>query len=77
MPEPRMADPAVAVSGLVVFRGKRQVLFDVSCSVPAGDPALRARIGYVTQAPSVYADLSVHGQPALLRRAHLRRRPDR
>ena len=26
---------------------------------PAGDPALRARIGYVTQAPSVYDDLSV------------------
>ncbi|HST50193.1 ABC transporter ATP-binding protein [Jatrophihabitans sp.] len=96
-----MADPAgaaVAVDDLVVFRGRRQVLFDVSCAVPAGqvtgllgpsgggkttllrsivgvqairsgrvgvlglpagDPALRARIGYVTQAPSVYADLSV------------------
>ncbi|MFJ9826513.1 ABC transporter ATP-binding protein [Streptomyces sp. NPDC101160] len=27
---------------------------------PAGDPALRARIGYVTQAPSVYDDLTVH-----------------
>ena len=26
---------------------------------PAGDPELRHRIGYVTQAPSVYADLSV------------------
>ncbi|MFF6997771.1 ABC transporter ATP-binding protein [Streptomyces sp. NPDC008313] len=26
---------------------------------PAGDPALRSRIGYVTQAPSVYDDLSV------------------
>jgi len=26
---------------------------------PAGDAALRARIGYVTQAPSVYADLTV------------------
>lgn len=26
---------------------------------PAGHPALRARIGYVTQAPSVYADLTV------------------
>jgi ABC-2 type transport system ATP-binding protein len=26
---------------------------------PAGSPALRSRIGYVTQAPSVYADLSV------------------
>ena len=27
--------------------------------VPAGDPSLRSRVGYVTQAPSVYADLSV------------------
>jgi ABC-2 type transport system ATP-binding protein len=27
--------------------------------VPAGDPSLRRRIGYVTQAPSVYGDLSV------------------
>jgi len=26
---------------------------------PAGDPTLRARVGYVTQAPSVYADLTV------------------
>jgi ABC-2 type transport system ATP-binding protein len=26
---------------------------------PAGSPALRSRIGYVTQAPSVYADLTV------------------
>src|ERR1700710_1847981 len=26
---------------------------------PAGSAALRARVGYVTQAPSVYADLSV------------------
>jgi ABC-2 type transport system ATP-binding protein len=26
---------------------------------PAGDPGLRARVGYVTQAPSVYADLTV------------------
>jgi ABC-2 type transport system ATP-binding protein len=26
---------------------------------PAGTPALRARVGYVTQAPSVYADLTV------------------
>ncbi|RPK94712.1 MULTISPECIES: ABC transporter ATP-binding protein [Streptomyces] len=26
---------------------------------PAGDPALRHRIGYVTQAPSVYTDLTV------------------
>jgi ABC-2 type transport system ATP-binding protein len=27
--------------------------------VPAGSPSLRRRIGYVTQAPSVYSDLSV------------------
>jgi len=26
---------------------------------PAGDPTLRRRVGYVTQAPSVYSDLSV------------------
>lgn len=28
-------------------------------ALPAGSPALRARVGYVTQSPSVYADLSV------------------
>ncbi|MEO7261034.1 MAG: ABC transporter ATP-binding protein [Jatrophihabitantaceae bacterium] len=93
-----MADPAVAVEELVVVRGKRQVLFGLSCVVPAGQvtgllgpsgsgkttllraivgvqkvgsgyvtvlglPAghrsLRTEIGYMTQAPSVYADLSV------------------
>ncbi len=27
--------------------------------LPAGDPALRRRVGYVTQSPAVYADLSV------------------
>jgi ABC-2 type transport system ATP-binding protein len=93
-----MAERAIAVENLVVYRGKRQVLFDLSCAVPAGqvtgllgpsgggkttllrsivgvqqvrsgtvtvlglpagDRALRTRIGYVTQAPSVYADLSV------------------
>lgn len=27
---------------------------------PAGSPGLRHRIGYVTQAPSVYADITVH-----------------
>ena len=26
---------------------------------PAGSPALRSRVGYVTQAPSVYDDLTV------------------
>lgn len=29
--------------------------------LPAGSPALRHRVGYVTQAPSVYSDLSVRG----------------
>jgi ABC-2 type transport system ATP-binding protein len=28
--------------------------------LPAGSPEVRGRVGYVTQAPSVYADLSVH-----------------
>ncbi|HEX5620939.1 MAG TPA: ABC transporter ATP-binding protein [Solirubrobacteraceae bacterium] len=27
---------------------------------PAGSPPLRSRVGYVTQAPSVYADLTIH-----------------
>jgi ABC-2 type transport system ATP-binding protein len=27
--------------------------------LPAGTPALRRRLGYVTQAPSIYGDLSV------------------
>jgi ABC-2 type transport system ATP-binding protein len=31
----------------------------VALGLPAGAPALRSRIGYVTQAPSVYADLTV------------------
>ena len=35
-------------------RGRVQVLGE-----PAGSPALRARVGYVTQSPAVYADLSV------------------
>ncbi|HET7744737.1 MAG TPA: ABC transporter ATP-binding protein [Gaiellaceae bacterium] len=39
-----------------------QIVADGSVSVlglPAGAPALRARVGYQTQAPSVYADLTV------------------
>src|SRR5690348_10295919 len=91
-------DAAVTVSELVVDRGHRRVLHDVSAEIPAGQvtgllgpsgsgkttliralvgvqkvrsgtvtvlglpagsPALRARVGYVTQAPSVYADLTV------------------
>jgi ABC-2 type transport system ATP-binding protein len=89
---------AVVVRDLVVERGRRRVLQDLSFSVPpgqvtgllgpsgsgkstlmravvgaqqvrsgevtvlgepAGSPGLRTRVGYVTQAPSVYADLSV------------------
>src|SRR3954452_3472865 len=91
-------DSAVTVTGLVVDRGRRRVLDDLSFTVPAGQvtgllgpsgsgkstlmralvgvqkvrsgevtvlglpagsPQLRARVGYVTQSPSVYADLSV------------------
>src|SRR4051794_10032068 len=91
-------DPAVRVEGLLVVRGGRTVLPDLSVTVPhgqvvgllgpsgcgkstllrsvvgvqkvaggtvtvlghpAGAKQLRTRIGYVTQAPSVYADLTV------------------
>src|SRR5215208_8138472 len=38
----------------IVDGGDVQVLGE-----PAGSPALRRRVAYVTQAPSVYADLSV------------------
>jgi ABC-2 type transport system ATP-binding protein len=38
----------------VVAGGSVQVL-----GLPAGSPSLRHRVGYVTQAPSVYADLTV------------------
>jgi ABC-2 type transport system ATP-binding protein len=38
----------------IVVRGEVVVL-----GRPAGEPALRAEVGYVTQAPSVYGDLSV------------------
>lgn len=38
----------------VVEAGTVEVL-----GMPAGTPALRGRVGYVTQAPSVYADLTV------------------
>ena len=47
-PDPRRRRRAGGRSGTVTVLG-----------VPAGAPALRARIGYVTQAPSVYADLTV------------------
>jgi ABC-2 type transport system ATP-binding protein len=67
--------PAVAITKLRVVRGGRRVLDTISCEIvgvqliesgeiqvlgePAGAPELRRRVGYVTQAPSVYADLSV------------------
>jgi ABC-2 type transport system ATP-binding protein len=89
---------AIEVDRLVVQRGRRTVLHEISCTIPAGsvtgllgpsgsgkttlirsivgvqvvrsgsvtvlgEPAgnqrLRRRVGYVTQAPSVYADLTV------------------
>jgi len=44
-----------AIVGVQVIQsGEIQVL-----GQPAGTPALRSRVGYVTQAPSVYGDLSV------------------
>ncbi|WP_024803964.1 ABC transporter ATP-binding protein [Nocardia sp. BMG51109] len=90
--------PSVAVEHLRVHRGGREVLHDVSLTVPrgritgllgpsgcgkttlmrsivgtqlieagsvtvlgepAGSAALRSRVGYVTQAPSIYDDLSI------------------
>ena len=89
---------AVEVRNLTVRRGRRQVLHDISLTIPkgsitgllgpsgcgkttlmrsivgtqivasgeitalglpAGSPELRRRIGYVTQAPSIYSDISV------------------
>ena len=120
-------DAAVAVTDLVVDRGRSRVLHGLTFTVPAGRvtgllgpsgsgkttliravvgvqrvrsgtvtvlglpagaAALRARIGYVTQAPSVYADLTVRENvryfAALARRRpgggrhrDRRRRPDR
>ena len=92
------AGPAIAIRGLRVLRGGREVLPGLDLTVPrgqvtgllgpsgcgkstlmrvivgvqktaaggvevldhpAGSSVLRSRVGYVTQAPSVYADLSV------------------
>jgi ABC-2 type transport system ATP-binding protein len=89
---------AIEVENLVVERGKRRVLYDLSCSIPygsvtgllgpsgsgkttlmraivgvqkivsgrvtvlghpAGAKPLRDKVGYLTQAPSVYSDLTV------------------
>jgi ABC-2 type transport system ATP-binding protein len=37
---------------------------------PAGSPSLRSRVGYLTQAPSVYGDLSVRENLAYFARLH-------
>ncbi|HEY7255757.1 MAG TPA: ABC transporter ATP-binding protein [Solirubrobacterales bacterium] len=89
---------AIAVERLTVWRGRREVLHELSCRVPtgavtgllgpsgcgkttlmraivgvqvvasgrvsvlgepAGSPSLRSRVGYLTQEPSVYGDLTV------------------
>jgi ABC-2 type transport system ATP-binding protein len=44
-----------AIVGVQIVHGGRVE----ALGLPAGSPALRRRIGYVTQAPSVYADLTV------------------
>jgi ABC-2 type transport system ATP-binding protein len=44
-----------AIVGVQVVRSGQVTVLDE----PAGSPALRDRVGYVTQAPSVYADLTV------------------
>jgi ABC-2 type transport system ATP-binding protein len=44
-----------ALVGVQVVAGGRVTVL----GSPAGSPALRPRVGYVTQAPSVYADLTV------------------
>ena len=37
------------------------------CGEPAGSPGLRRKVGYVTQSPSIYADLTVRENVPLLR----------
>ncbi len=44
-----------AIVGVQILAGGRVTVL----GEPAGSPGLRARVGYVTQAPSVYGDLSV------------------
>jgi ABC-2 type transport system ATP-binding protein len=44
-----------AIVGVQIVAGGRVTVL----GEPAGSPSLRARVGYVTQAPSVYADLDV------------------
>ena len=45
-----------AIVGVQVIASRRQ---SIVLGEPAGTPQLRSRVGYVTQAPSIYADLSV------------------
>jgi ABC-2 type transport system ATP-binding protein len=100
LPETRgiPTSPAIEVRDLVVTRGRRRVLHDLTCAIPpgsvigllgpsgsgkttlmraivgvqkmdsgtvtvlgetAGSASLRHKVGYLTQAPSVYADLTV------------------
>ncbi|MEV6322236.1 ABC transporter ATP-binding protein [Nocardia sp. NPDC051787] len=109
------SSPAVAVRGLRVRRGGREVLHDVSLTIPrgsitgllgpsgcgkttlmrcvvgtqivesgdisalglpAGSAALRNRIGYVTQAPSIYSDISVRDNVAYFAALYGRDRAD-
>jgi ABC-2 type transport system ATP-binding protein len=44
-----------AIVGVQIVEGGRVEVL----GLPAGSPALRSRVGYLTQAPSVYADLTV------------------
>jgi len=116
------SEPAVAIRGLRVVRGRRRVIPGLDLEIPAGQvvgllgpsgsgkstlmrcivgvqvieagsvtvlghpagsSALRNRVGYVTQTPSVYADLSVRdnityfGRALGLRGAQLREAVDR
>ncbi|MEU2033819.1 ABC transporter ATP-binding protein [Nocardia amamiensis] len=109
------SSPAVEVRGLRVRRGGREVLHDVSLTIPrgsitgllgpsgcgkttlmrcvvgtqiveagdvaalgipAGSAALRHRIGYVTQAPSIYPDISVRDNVAYFAALYGRDRAD-
>lgn len=55
----------------VVSAGTVQVL-----GLPAGDPALRHRVGYVTQSASIYPDLSVEANVRYFGAMHRKKKPD-
>ncbi|WP_374968037.1 ABC transporter ATP-binding protein [Terrabacter sp. BE26] len=102
------SEPAVAIRGLQVVRGRRRVISGLDLEIPggqvvgllgpsgsgkstllrcivgvqvieagtvtvlghpAGSPVLRDRVGYVTQAPSIYADLGVRDNVTYFGRA--------